>query len=44
VVRGLGFKIEEVNARIARLAEIRCALVRLLAACPRSGAPESEET
>jgi len=31
-------KIEEVNVRIARLAEIRSALVRLLAACPGSGA------
>ncbi len=30
-------KIEEVNARIAQLAEIRSALVRLLAACPGSG-------
>jgi len=31
-------KIEEVNARIGQLAEIRSALVRLLAACPGSGA------
>jgi DNA-binding transcriptional MerR regulator/copper chaperone CopZ len=31
-------KIEQVNARIAKLAEIRSALVRLLAACPGSGA------
>ena len=31
-------KIEEVSARIAQLAEIRSALVRLLAACPGSGA------
>lgn len=31
-------KIEEVNGRIAQLAEIRGALVRLLAACPGSGA------
>lgn len=31
-------KIEEVNKRIAQLAEIRSALVRLLAACPGSGA------
>jgi len=31
-------KIEEVNARIGPLAEIRSALVRLLAACPGSGA------
>jgi DNA-binding transcriptional MerR regulator/copper chaperone CopZ len=31
-------KIEQVNARIAQLADIRGALVRLLAACPGSGA------
>ncbi len=31
-------KIEEVNSRIARLGEIRDALIRLLAACPGSGA------
>lgn len=31
-------KIEQVNARIAQLADIRSALVRLLAACPGSGA------
>lgn len=31
-------KIEEVNKRIAQLAEIPSALVRLLAACPGSGA------
>ena len=31
-------KIEEVSARIGQLAEIRSALVRLLAACPGSGA------
>lgn len=31
-------KIEEVDARVAQLAEIRSALVRLLAACPGSGA------
>jgi MerR family copper efflux transcriptional regulator len=30
-------KIEEVNARIARLADIRSALIRLIAACPGSG-------
>ena len=38
-VRGRALvKIEEVNTRIAQLAEIRSALVRLLAACPGSGA------
>ena len=38
-VRGRALaKIEEVNKRIAQLAEIRSALVRLLAACPGSGA------
>jgi len=38
-VRGRALaKIEEVNMRIAQLAEIRGALVRLLAACPGSGA------
>jgi DNA-binding transcriptional MerR regulator/copper chaperone CopZ len=38
-VRGRALvKIEEVNQRIAQLAEIRSALVRLLAACPGSGA------
>lgn len=38
-VRGRALvKIEEVNQRIAQLAEIRGALVRLLAACPGSGA------
>lgn len=38
-VRGRALvKIEEVNRRIAQLAEIRGALVRLLAACPGSGA------
>lgn len=31
-------KIEEVDARVAQLAQIRSALVRLLAACPGSGA------
>ena len=31
-------KIEEVDARIGQLAEIRSALVRLMAACPGSGA------
>jgi DNA-binding transcriptional MerR regulator len=31
-------KIEQVNARIAQLAEIRSALIKLLAACPGSGA------
>lgn len=31
-------KIEEVNARIGQLGEIRSALIRLLAACPGSGA------
>ena len=31
-------KIEQVNARIAQLADIRAALTRLLAACPGSGA------
>lgn len=31
-------KIEEVDTRVAQLAEIRSALVRLLAACPGSGA------
>jgi DNA-binding transcriptional MerR regulator/copper chaperone CopZ len=38
-VRGRALaKIEEVNRRVAQLAEIRSALVRLLAACPGSGA------
>jgi len=38
-VRGRALvKIEEVDARIAQLADIRSALVRLLAACPGSGA------
>jgi DNA-binding transcriptional MerR regulator len=38
-VRGRALvKIEEVNRRIAQLAEIRSALVRLLATCPGSGA------
>lgn len=31
-------KIEEVDTRIARLADIRAALIKLLAACPGSGA------
>jgi len=38
-VRGRALvKIEEVDSRIAQLADIRSALVRLLAACPGSGA------